>query len=547
MLTYKLKIKTLSDKELVDKKQHNHSYAFRKLYSNYDKVYDVEWVKTLCKKYELDSWLFECLKTEVGMKINQVKTIRKNNENKVKEIKKELEELRVKKKLNKKDKRLKFKLLRKLTKISFFKDIVFGTKAVLRKISHLSNIKDEYCDDKKTIKTADELEKTKQEFKNNRLMSIFIGGETYSNGNRKVDFDLENNKIIVKPERNTKIDVEFYCGKNQAKELSNLQKLIEQNNVLPITIRLSTEYLWIMFDEEKLKGFSFNERDLKKELKKIPKKEKQARKEIAKKFHSLQRDKKLSGKLSYRYLAVDLNPCLIGWSICDFKDGKITIVVKGCYDLTKLSEKLGLISDNPIQVEQNNKRKYEISIIWKDLFKKAVHYKTAYFIVEDLEFKDKSVNDFAKEFNREVENIWHRTLTAHLINKYCNILGIQKIEINPCYTSFIGNIKYKYFDPVNASLEILRRGIFKFIKDSFLPEVTDTDRNTMSNLIKSQVRDVCQSTELLQKVKSLPNWRDLFYLFKQSEIKYRHFLKDVEFFKSSALYSFESKVVLYSF
>lgn len=38
------------------------------------------------------------------------------------------------------------------------------------------------------------------------------------------------------------------------------------------------------------------------------------------------------------------------------------------------------------------------------------------------------------------------------------------IEVNPAYSSFVGNMSYDYFDPISASLEICRRGINKYIK-----------------------------------------------------------------------------------
>jgi len=514
MLIYKLKIKNCSNKDLIKKMQEDYSFAFRKLYSNFDQINNKKFIDKLCFEYSLDSWLLNTLKFEVMFKIKRTESIKIKNNVLKQEIEKELKELENKN--SKKVKRRKFKLKDKLNRLSDFTNIVFGSKTLLRKLSFLSNDKE---------KNKKEIEKVKQEFQQNRILPVTIGGEAYHYGNRKFNFELENNKIVFKPVCKTKIEIKFICSKKQHNVLLQLQELINQNHVLPVMIRLSAEYVWISFDEEILNGFGLNEREMKQELKKISKDCKEKRKQIVKSYFDEQKDRKLVGKTRNRYLEVDLNPQYIGWSICDKIDGKQTIIATGCYDLSNLSTKLRLSSGDPVQVYQNNKRKYEICNVIKDLFNKAVHFKVAYFVIEGLDFKDKIINEENKETNRKVKNIWHRTLTCSLIQKYCNCLGIQKIEVNPCYSSFIGNIKYKYFDPISTSLEIGRRGMFKFVKGAFYPKVTEADLDTMSRLI-TKSRDVQDKTELLRKLRSLSKWKDFFNFFKQTEIKYRQSLND---------------------
>lgn len=536
MLTYKLKIKSCNNPELISKMQQDYSYAFRKLYCNFDKINNKQFINEICQKYFLDSWQFESLKTEVKTKMLKIDFLRNKNLKLQEEIKQDLKLL--KEKNNKKSKRKIFKLQNKLNKLKDFRDIVFGTKVLLKQLSALSNNKE---------KNFKEIKSLKQEYKNRRISPIFIGGETYHNGNRKFNFQLENNKLIFKPVCKTKIDIEFISSKKQHIVLLQLQKIICQNNILPVTVRISTEFVWISFDEEILNGYGLNEKEMKNELKNISKDNNYKRKEIIKKFYTEQKSRKILGKIKNRYLAIDLNPNYIGWSICDKIGRNIKIIKKGCYAFSELSVKLGLESKNKRQVKQNNKRKYEICNLIKDLFFKATYYKVAYFCIEDLNFKNIIINEFNKEFNRKVRNIWHRVLTCNLINKYCNCLGIQKIEVNPVYTSFIGNIKYKYFDPINASLEICRRGMNKFEKDTFFPKITEDDFDTMSNLIKNnQMRDVQNKTELLRKLKSLITWKDFFNLFKHTGLKYRRSLDDLkESFRRFRLFSFKSKVLLY--
>ena len=535
MLTYKLKIKSCDNNDLVLKMQQDYSYAFRKLYSNFDKINDDSFTDDLCSKYHLDSWQFESLKTDVSTKISQVNTLRLKNQEQQNEVKSELEFLENKN--TTKAKRTKFRLKQKRSRLLSFSNIVFGSKTVLRKLSFLSNDKE---------KNKAEIKKVKQEYQDNRLLQIFIGGETYHHGNRKFVFDFEHDKVVFKPIFKTNINIEFFCSEKQYGVLLQLQDLIDQNGILPVTIRLSTDYICISFDEEILNGFGFKEKELKAELKQVSKDCKELRKEMAKSFHEEQTQRKLVGKIKCRYLAVDLNPQHIGCSICDKIDRKLVIIKKWDYDLTKLSEKLGLSSDDPVQVAQNNKRKHEICNIYKDMFKKAAYFRVAHFVMEDLDFKDSVINEQSREFNRKVRNIWHRTLSVNMITKYCHCLGIDKIEIKPCYSSFIGNIQYEFFDPVNASLEICRRGMFKFEKGTFFPKVTEADLDSMRGLI-TKSGDVRDKTELLRKLESITSWVGFFNLFQTDglKVKYRRSLS--EWSERFRLFSRKSSIILYQF
>ncbi len=113
-------------------------------------------------------------------------------------------------------------------------------------------------------------------------------------------------------------------------------------------------------------------------------------------------------------------------------------------------------------------------------------------------------------------------MTTNLISKYCNIIGIARVEINPCYSSFIGNIQHEYIDPVNASLEICRRGIYKYEKGKFYPEISEKDVITMSNLIEDQTRDNrYQNTECLKDIIQPTTWVEWFNLFQKTKFRYR--------------------------
>ena len=70
-------------------------------------------------------------------------------------------------------------------------------------------------------------------------------------------------------------------------------------------------------------------------------------------------------------------------------------------------------------------------------------------------------------------------MIINIIKRRCNEKGIILEEVNPCYSSFIGNIQYGYIDSVNASIEIGRRGLLKYVSGTFYPHITEDDIHTM--------------------------------------------------------------------
>ena len=304
-------------------------------------------------------------------------------------------------------------------------------------------------------------------------------------------------------------------------------------------MKLKHDKVSISFDEETLNNNHFNVRSYKNDVKDITNKDK--KKQLFLTHKKEQEERRLRDKLENRYLSVDLNPEFIGISILDKTKGSFTIIHKRSYDLTKLNEKLNLESTDLKQIQQNNKRKYEVGKLWKTIFKLAKTYKVGYFVMEDLNFKQPIVNDFSKEFNRKVKNIWNLNYQLNLINKHCNESGIIKIEVNPIYSSFIGNIEYKAFDPVSSSIEIGRRGIYKYTKGfKLIPEITKDNLNTMITCFFKTGGDVSE----LDNCKS---WKEYYLKFKESRCKYRFDLKSQKDFKYFRMNSIKSKVFSYTF
>jgi hypothetical protein len=516
MKTLKLKIKEISDVNYIFDKQHNYSYCFRKLWKNIDKIDDIEYFKYLKHNFNLNNIELRSLISEVQTKYKQILTVKKKIEQDILDIGKQISYLKSKKKTEKITRQI-FKLnkLLQYKNKTLSHDIVFGSKKLLSEISYLNNNK---------LVNKDKILIKKNEFINNRLLPVYFLGEANTRGNRFFKFDLTNNIILYKPNRKIKINIEFFNYKNYNKELSKLQELIN-NKEIAITIQLSKDYIWLMFDDEKFNGYSLNEKERRKEVDIIKKDhidnetKTELIKKIYNKYYEKLRQKKLNNKLSYRYLSIDTNPDYIGCSIIDkLNDNNIKIVHTFCYNLTNNNLKLPRTLSNIDRTHFNNKRRHGISHIWKDIFETFKYYNCSYLVLEDLNINNKDLDN--KVSNRKVNNIWYRTFSDQLINKYCNKLGIIKIEINPVYTSFIGNLNYNYIDPVNAAIEIGRRGITKYIKNSFYPPINiDTIMNTMSRLNMS--RDV----SFLKDHNKY--WKDIFMEVKTSGLRYRATIEDI--------------------
>ena len=522
-LKFNITFESEINKLFVLNKQKEYSFAFRKLWTNYDKLNDKLFLNNLRKQYNLSSYEIMCLQVDIKTKFKQITTQKKKLENDIIEITKEIEKLKSISR-NKFETRKLFKLNKKLDykNKQLSKDITFGGVNLIRRLSFLNN-------DKKA--NQKEIENISNEYQAKRILPINHIGETYRpNSNRFFNFDFNNNEIIYKPNRKIKIKINYKISKNYQNYLLQLQN-IKELKIQPISIKLTSNYIVLTFDEAKLNGYSFDKKGFFEERQKHDNK-----KQVFIDFKNQQKETMLKDKLKNRYCGIDLNPEYIGVSILDKQhdNGKFKIIDKFCFNLSNLLEKSNNSSSNEISKYINNKRKYEIGIIYKQLFKIIKHYKVSHFVIEDLNFKSKLTN---KEANRKTRNVWNLNYQQNLMQKHCNINGIELIKINPCYSSFIGNISYNYFDPVNAAIEICRRGLNKFKKgNNFYPIITNTIIDTMIQRFGLDV----------QVIKDCKNWIQLYKLFKQTKLKYRWQLNDTKF-SCFSIFNYKSNWNLYSF
>jgi len=318
----------------------------------------------------------------------------------------------------------------------------------------------------------------KTEYSLKRLLPVNIQGEELQKGNRMFKLDiLCNNKIVFKLNKNCHIDLLLPKLRKNIKsdllKLEQINKCIDSKKGHTYTIRFNDKYLFITF----------------------------------KQFES-------SNKLvlnNKRYIGIDLNPDTIGISIME--DRKVIECRE--WSLKEIfnkifSEKLDSSSDR-MKLYQN-KLKFETFEIAKSIDKLARHYQCKSVFIEDLSFKGSSG---IKKSNRKNKNLWKRELFRLNLQKRLGMSGIDLFEVNPAYSSFIGNMQYDWTDAINASIEIGRRGYLyriKKIKDSFYPTVW------LKRSIQHQWKEM--------GIDLLNTWKDLFLIAKNSKLKYRVSLQD---------------------
>lgn len=550
MITIPLHIKECNDIDFIANKQENYSYAFRKVYTNYHKINDKKFAEYIQKKYKMTDIEFDSLQSNVTNKFEQTKTNKSNKEERTMNLSFDLKEISEKEKSNR-NIRMMFKKHNKIKQLeySLLQDITFGGKQTLRELTRLHNNiivikkeKDTAIRNNLLFENGIKLKSKIELWKQNRVLPFYILGEANQKGNRFFHFDFINKTIIYKPFKGKKVEIKYSCNNKYQNDLLKLRELID-NKTIAITITITKYKICISFDNEVLSGYYIDKKERKREVAEINKKNfsKEEKTDIIKqiylKYYNNLKAQKLVGKISNRYMAVDLNPDYIGYCIADKGlDGIDKIIEKGVIDLRKLNRKLGFSSDNSITKNQNNKRKFEVQNAWKELFNICNHYKCAYFIKENIDNIGKNEKLNNRESNRKVKNIWHRELTEWQIEKRCISYGIELVEIIPVYTSFIGNLMYNNFDATNSAIEICRRGMFKFKKGLFYPPITGTISDTMSKFFELQ--NIQLKPRDVQTFKDCVKWDKLFKIASYNGLRWRWDWNMVE--KSFSVFSMKS-------
>ena len=335
---------------------------------------------------------------------------------------------------------------------------------------------------------------SKEEYQSSRNRGFTSEGSSTKihHGNQYFKIDLNENKIIYKRSRNVHIDLNLYILNKRNRMLLTLLKESMQNSIDAVTFKIKDEYVFITFDESKI---NLNE-----------------------KFKNLKYN---------RVLGIDLNPNYIGLSILEFnKNDEFKVLHKQVFDLSKLNITSKKSSSDSKSKYLNNKRKFELIQVCYEINKLMNYWKCSKLCIEDLNIKLSDKNH-GRTFNRLCNNVWNRNLVVNKLKILSIIYGYELVEVNPAYSSFIGNLLYgneNTPDMIASSIEIARRGFKKFSKGWFYPIFSIEHLNE----------------QWKQTLSGIEDWKSAFNKIKKSKMMYRFQL--VDFISNAVFRKFYKKL-----
>ena len=345
---------------------------------------------------------------------------------------------------------------------------------------------------------------SKEEFKEHRLVPLCSIGEGRCNGNRLFRLSEDCYSIVFSPTVKNRIQLKLVGVGNRIKVLQKVY-IHQQLKDTPITYKLDKKFVYISFDESILQEKSVN-------------------------------------SIQNRIFSIDMNPNYVGWSVVDWKSSdEFKIVNSGVVSLKNINDveynikKLKLSSASKERKHLNNKRKYETLEISKFLVNVAKHYQCECFVIEGVSIKSKD-NKQGKNFNRLVNNNWNRNKFVDNLKKRCNIYGMKLVEIEPQYSSIVGNLVYRNLklpDMVLSSIEISRR-CYEF-NLQYIKKIKAKTKNIIFPIMSKLLIDkVKHSLEEVKCFIDFENWKQISSELKKSKIKYR-FPLDESVFQTKTL------------
>ena len=258
---------------------------------------------------------------------------------------------------------------------------------------------------------------TKEEYKESRLRPLYVIGAANKGGNGR--FKIRNRRYIDYYE-NGEVLFSFRIKDKRSRMLAILKKK-QDNKELAITYKADSEYIYISFEEQ-----------LDLDLNRLV--------------------------IPNRYMAIDLNPEHIGIVIFDVVNGKRTPpIASKVFDMSEIIKRhidSKSASDSEESKYWNNKRKYELKEVNKRIFNMACHFGCSYIVIEKLHFKNSK--------GRKCTVQWNKRLTIEYLMSRCYVKGFTKLlQVNPAFTSIIGNIICKHYMPdiCRSAYEIGYRGV----------------------------------------------------------------------------------------
>ena len=340
---------------------------------------------------------------------------------------------------------------------------------------------------------------SKEEYQLKRLLPLYSVGEALARGNRKFQIEDENT-IIFKVSRKEHITLNLIGVSKKYRDYLNQLITLQINKSIPITYKLDTKSVYISFDLNKLK-------------------------------HNL----KIQDKIKDRIFGVDLNPNYIGYSVIDWKsDGSYKIIKAGSISLKTLNDYdnslkgLGYSSQSKERKYITNKRNHEVIQIAHRLSRLANHYGCEVFSLEDLNIKQGDIGKGTK-LNKLCNNQWNRNLLVSQIKKMNCLYKIKTLEVQPQYSSFIGNLVYRVHqlpDYVLSSIEIGRRG-YEFYHQYILKD-KKMEKNIIFGNYEKDLNLYSLSLEEIGVRESFNSFLEMYSFVKNSKVRYRVSLDEID-------------------
>lgn len=335
---------------------------------------------------------------------------------------------------------------------------------------------------------------TEETFQEKRLPSLYSAGDKNSKANRKFKI-ISEKEIVFQPKKGIKISLYLNLNSKSWLEILNKLKKLQDLKELPISYKLDSKFVYVVFDESCLKENNYK-------------------------------------SVKNRIFAIDLNPNYVGYSVVDWvNENHFQMIDKGVFSLKGLNDK-EKDSKNK-QTYFSNKRNFEVMEISKKLVSMAKNYHCELFGIEKLNIKGKDVGR-GKKLNRLINNQWNRNKLQSNIEKRCKLSGVKYIEVLPQYSSFVGNMVYRNLklpDMILSSLEIGRRA-YEFHLQYILKEKEKKENIIFPELSSTIKRNVVQSLEELKIVSSWVALKELYDYLKKSKCRYRFPLEVKESFSS---------------
>ncbi len=321
---------------------------------------------------------------------------------------------------------------------------------------------------------------TNEQWKELRILPLYLVGEANQKGNRK--FNFNDDIITFKPNKDTRIPLELPNLRKNYQKLLSAAFILANEKKLPITITMTTENICFSFDEYIVKQY-LKGKSVDKPTKIKPKQEKD---------HS---------SIKHRYAGIDMNPNYIGISIFD-ADNLIETKMFSFKDLTGKNTSA-------------NKLLHETREVGHSIGQWLEYNRVDYVFIEQLNFAPGSQNK-GKNLNRLCINQWKRNELKKILVKYFKLY-----EINAAYTSTIGNIMERELpDPIAASTAIAKRGyrVVLLKNKQFYPALPS----------RSYVEDLWKETVIPE----YKDWIELHdWVVKKSGLKYRVPIPDIGMFR----------------